>query len=452
MLIIETKSEFESFLERSKGYDWILVPIFCNGSYPAYVDSVSVIYVYVLNLDEEVLLVIDHTEGLPLTDSIFKQFPKDTKLFVYNKKRFKTVFNQDNLIDMSMVEYFYRNQSIEDDFETSCHEFFTRMFGNYSNLNCIIPISKHIEKAQNITNRFLNVYDFFVEDEAFKKYNNLIIDNLFQIEQNGIFTNYELFKKKFTDSNVFDNFTYSEYNVYTTTGRPSNRFGNVNFAALNKDNGSRAPFVSRFGEHGFMMSFDYDAYHLRLLAELVDYSFPKNVSVHEYLGKFYFGKEELTEAEYSESKAISFKQLYGGINSDYLVIPFFAKVSEYTQLLWNQYREDGYIETPMFSRKLFKSFFNEMNAAKLLNYVLQSFETERNMAVIHNILLRTKSFSSKLILYTYDSFLWDFDKRDGAKFISLIKSELEQDGKFPVKIEVGPDYHNMISVGKKRNF
>jgi hypothetical protein len=103
----------------------------------------------------------------------------------------------------------------------------------------------------------------------------------------------------------------------------------------------------------------------------------------------------------------------------------------------------------MFGRKLFKSFFSEMNAAKLLNYVLQSYETERNMAVIHNILLRTQSFSSKLILYTYDSFLFDFNKKDGAELIKIIKEELEQNGKFPIKLEIGPDYHNMITV--KRN-
>ena len=87
-----------------------------------------------------------------------------------------------------------------------------------------------------------------------------------------------------------------------------------------------------------------------------------------------------------------------------------------------------------------------MNASKLLNYLLQSFETERNIAVIHNILLRTQPYSSKLILYTYDSFLWDFDKRDGATLIKLVKEELEQQGKYPVKLEIGPDYHNMITV------
>lgn len=449
MKIIETKKEFESFLLEGKDCDWIVVPTYCNGERPVYTDSVSVVYVYLINLDKDVMIVFNHTEGLSLPESLLKEFPKENKIFVYGKKRFKQFLDQTNIIDMNMVEYFYRNQPIEDDFETSAHEFFTRTFGNFNNLNSIIPIVKHIEKAQSITNRFLDVYDSFNEDAAFTKYNELILDSLFQIEQNGLFTNYEQFRKKFNEAVLYDNFAYTEYNVYTTTGRPSNRFGGINYAALNKDNGQRTPFVSRFGENGFMLSFDYDAYHLRLLAELVDYQFPEKVSVHEHLGKFYFQKEELTPAEYSESKSISFRQLYGGIGQEYLEIPFFAKVHEYTQLLWAQYKQDGFIETPMFGRKLFKSFFSEMNAAKLLNYLLQSFETERNMAVIHNILLRTKSYTSKLILYTYDSFLWDFDKRDGAMLIKLIKEELEQNGKFPIKLEIGPDYSNMIEV--KRN-
>ena len=449
MKIIETKAEFESFLLEGKDCDWIVIPTYCNGERPVYTDSVSVVYVYLINLDKDVMIVFNHTEGLSLPESLLKEFPKENKIFVYGKKRFKQFLDQTNIIDMNMVEYFYRNQPIEDDFETSAHEFFTRTFGNFNNLNSIIPIVKHIEKAQSITNRFLDVYDSFNEDAAFTKYNELILDSLFQIEQNGLFTNYEQFRKKFNEAVLYDNFAYTEYNVYTTTGRPSNRFGGINYAALNKDNGQRTPFVSRFGENGFMLSFDYDAYHLRLLAELVDYQFPEKVSVHEHLGKFYFQKEELTPAEYSESKSISFRQLYGGIGQEYLEIPFFAKVHEYTQLLWAQYKQDGFIETPMFGRKLFKSFFSEMNAAKLLNYLLQSFETERNMAVIHNILLRTKSYTSKLILYTYDSFLWDFDKRDGAMLIKLIKEELEQNGKFPIKLEIGPDYSNMIEV--KRN-
>ena len=449
MRIIETTSEFSDFIESNKGFDWVIVPTYCNGERPVYTDSLSVVYVYCLIKDEDAMIVFNHTEGLRMSESLINQFPEDNQIFVYNKKRFKRFLARPNLVDIDMVEYFHKNHPFEDDFETTAHEYFTRQFTRFNNLNAIIPITKHIEKAQAICSRFLDVYDYYNKDEAFAKYDELIIDSLYQIEKNGLFINYEQFNKKFPGSHIYDQYTFSEYNVYTTTGRPSNRFGGINFAALNKENGQRTPFVSRFGENGFMMSFDYDAYHLRLLAELVDYTFPEDISVHEYLGQFYFDKKELSPEEYSESKGITFRQLYGGINKDYLVIPFYSKVQEYTELLWQKYKEDGFIETPIFGRKLFKSFFSDMTASKLLNYLLQSFETERNMAVIHNILQRTKSFKSKLILYTYDSFLWDFDKRDGAMAIKAIKDVLEQDGKYPVKIEIGPDYSNMVLVERK---
>ena len=40
----------------------------------------------------------------------------------------------------------------------------------------------------------------------------------------------------------------------------SNNFGGVNYFALNKDDGSRDRFISRF-EGGKLVQFDYDAYH-----------------------------------------------------------------------------------------------------------------------------------------------------------------------------------------------
>jgi hypothetical protein len=45
--------------------------------------------------------------------------------------------------------------------------------------------------------------------------------------------------------------------------------------------------------------------------------------------------------------------------------------------------------------------------------------------------------------------LFDFDKEDGGSLIHIIKSELEQNGRYPAKIEIGPDYGNMISVKGK---
>lgn len=446
MKIIELENEFTNFISEFQNDPWVIVPVYSNGDVPVYVDTISLMYVYVLYKDEEAVFIFNHTEGLQLPEHLIDRLPNSNKMFVYGKKKFKSISNNSNLIDIDLIEYFYRNQPMEDDFDTPAHEFFTRTIYNFKNLNTIIPISKHIEKSQSITRRFLEVYETFHDNEAFDMYNNLIIDNLFQIEKTGLYVNKDEFFAKFANKSVFNGYVYSEYNIYTTTGRPSNRFGHVNFAALNKENGERSVFTSRFGKNGFLMSFDYDAYHLRLLAFLVDYAFPENVSVHEYLGTFYFGKSELTHDEYVESKSISFRQLYGGIQKEYLEIPFFEKIDEYTKLLWKKFQDDGYIETPLFHRRLFKSFFTDMNAAKLLNYILQAFETERNMAVIQAIHEFKQSFASELILYTYDSFLLDFNINDGASVVRKIKDILEQNGHFPVKIEIGTDYQHMKSV------
>ena len=97
------------------------------------------------------------------------------------------------------------------------------------------------------------------------------MENLYQIERNGLKT--------------YEKIIYSEYNPYTSTGRPSNRFGGLNFAALNKSDGSRKQFISRFS-NGVLVEMDFDAYHLRLIADKIGYDFPSG-SVHEHMSKFY---------------------------------------------------------------------------------------------------------------------------------------------------------------------
>ena len=77
---------------------------------------------------------------------------------------------------------------------------------------------------------------------------------------------------------------YSEYNPYTATGHASNRFGGLNFAALNKKMGSRKQFISRFGKDGMLVEMDYDAYHLRLIGVVMSYEFPEG-SVHEHMAR-----------------------------------------------------------------------------------------------------------------------------------------------------------------------
>ena len=52
-----------------------------------------------------------------------------------------------------------------------------------------------------------------------------------------------------------------------------------------------------------------------------------------------------------------------------------------------------------------------MNKNKVFNYLIQLMETENNMKVLSELIPKLKGYKSKLILYSYDSFLFDFSIR-----------------------------------------
>ncbi len=90
-----------------------------------------------------------------------------------------------------------------------------------------------------------------------------------------------------------------------------------------------------------------------------------------------------------------------------------------------------------------------MNRNKLFNYMIQLLETENNMKVLNDLVPYLKDKKSKLILYSYDSFLFDFKIEDGLGFLTDIKSILEQGGVFPTKTSKGLNYHEMEDITEK---
>jgi ABC-type transport system substrate-binding protein len=54
-------------------------------------------------------------------------------------------------------------------------------------------------------------------------------------------------------------------------------------------------------------------------------------------------------------------------------------------------------------------------------------------------------------LYNYDAFLFDFNPEDGLDFLNVIKETIESDGKYPVKISKGVNYHDMQDITEKFN-
>ena len=261
-----------------------------------------------------------------------------------------------------------------------------------------------------------------------EQYNDEIIDNLSFIESSGL-------RKD-------DEMVYSEYNLYTSTGRPSNRFGGINFAALNKKDESRKPYTSRF-QDGILVEFDYDAYHLRLIGHILDYKFPKG-SVHEHMSEFY------GDVDYETSKSTSFQYLYGRIPQEVIdTNPFFSRVNDYINEIWGEFKREDFIKSNIYNKRIYKKNLSAMNRNKLFNYMIQLLETENNMKVMSELIPFLKGKQSKLILYSYDSFLFDFKLTDGLDFLKSVKQILEQGGVFPTKSSRGLNYHEMEDITEK---
>jgi hypothetical protein len=218
---------------------------------------------------------------------------------------------------------------------------------------------------------------------------------------------------------------YTEYNPFTVTGRPSNRHGGVNYAALNKTDGSRECFVS----DGIFLQMDYNAYHPRLIGKLIKFQMPDG-NVHQWLAEQYGCSVE-------ESKGVTFQLLYGGIDDDFKQIPYFKAVSDYIDEMWIETQKRGYLETP--HRRIPLSWIEDPNPQKVFNYLLQAVETEMNVDVMRRVLEYIKGSGIRFCLYTYDSFLFDVPTDVDKGMIGVLKEIIEGSG-FPVKASWGLDY------------
>ena len=279
--------------------------------------------------------------------------------------------------------------------------------------NDLIPIWKHYEQFQEWKKKWIDVKS--------SKFSQLYPKCLNWIELGGLHNGNGL--------------EYTQYNPLTTTSRPSNAFGGVNYAALPKDGDTRKRFISRF-EGGKLYQLDFDGYHIRLIAKLIGVDIPLDIKAHKWLADQY-------GADLKDAKAITFRQLYGGVQDEYKHIPFFSKTSEYVESLWSEFLMKKEVYTPILKRKL--TYNSDLNKNKLFNYILQAVETERNILILEKLSNMRHSHKSLPILYTYDSILFDVDPSDGLEYILEIKKVMESDG-FPTDIEIGDNYKDMVKV------
>jgi len=417
VIIVETPQEQKEFLDKFNTHPSIVVPIHNDLDAHPFITDISFLYVRIES--DSYIISFNHVDCKQIEIDLSQS---TTNKWVWNKKSLlQTNLGIQNLFDIQSY-YFYENNRLYN-LEPKEEQFlshYTRK-GLYENLGKTTPIMKWVEYLDL---QFLDIPFSF--NTSFV--NNKLIPILSEVEKIPLRVETQKFIDRWPQSQKYlynEEYVYTYYNTYTMTSRPSNRYGGINFNALNKKDGSRNCFIPRDGK--IYLQFDYDAYHVRIIGKLIGYDLP-TTSVHQWLADQY-------GMDYDESKGRTFRILYGGVSEEDKEIDFFNKVDEFIQKLWVDIEQKGYLKTGQ-GRIIKLEWIENPNPQKVFNYLLQATETEFNIEVLNELKLNNLPLP---LLITYDSFMFEYGTDMNTDEAKTIKRILEKFG-FPVKASWGMDY------------
>jgi hypothetical protein len=416
--LIEGEEQLKVLLNSGFKEAFVEVIPYNNTTHPI-LNKVSLVYIRPLTAHKGFMVCVSHHESLNALDTdLYTLLNEFNILYCRDKKEMLHYYSLKNLYDITPPPYTYILPT------TRAHDIFYDRHKDEICINTLIPIVKHYELCEQIfedlktnINRPKTKYDEFFNTKVSLVFN--------YIERNGIRVCKPTFEEHF---HKIDNpRVYTQYNLRTTTTRPSNKFQNVNYASLSHKNGCRKSFIP---SNNLFVDIDISAYHPSLSCRLIDYNFP-SMDIHAHL-------QELYKVDYAKSKELTFKQLYGGVFKEYKDLEFFKRISIYVKELWSEFEGKGEIMCPISNFVYKKETLVDMNPQKLFNYLLQNLETSMNVLILWDMIGVLRGKKTKLVLYTFDSFLFDWDESE-IELIEGIKNIFSK-YKFNIKIKQGYDY------------
>ena len=298
----------------------------------------------------------------------------------------------------------------------------------------------------------------------------LILDyrGLMKIKTTYVDTLPELVSKK-------DNRIHTTFNqTVTTTGRLSSSNPNLQNIPIRTELGNsiREAFIPQDKQNYVLVAADYSQIELRLLAhfsqdEILISAFRNNEDIHTATASKVFSvpKEEITKEMRRKAKAVNFGIVYGqtryglaqslGISSNeaqsfidkyFENYPKIKLYMEGTALFAN---ENMYVQT-MFGRKRY--FTNELNSSNhnirefakraAINAPLQGTAADLMKIVMIKLAksLKENNIDGKIIMQVHDELVFEVNKRDLEKLISLTKDIMENTQTFAVPLVVDIGY------------
>lgn len=413
--LVETSNQLKELLNRGFEKAFVEVIPYSYNEHPC-VNDVCAVYIRPLNSTKGFILPASHSEALSISiDDIINVLDRFKSIYVKDKKEFLHYFLHKNIFDITLHSPTYIQEL------TTTHNWFHRQNPNKKDVNRIIPIVKHYEYCELLFNKLKSN----INEEQNRFFNTKAPMVFNALERSGIRVDREEFESNF--HSIDGEYTHTQYNFKTLTRRPSNKFKGVNYAALNKKNNERNSFIPR---NDIFVELDISAFHPTLLAKLINYEFNTN-DIHEAFAEMY-------GVDYQKAKEITFKQLYGGVWKEYRDLEFFRRAQVYIDELWEKFNNEGFIEVPISKWIYKKDELDEMKPQKLLNYLLQGLETAMNIRILWDMLRLLRGKKTKIVLYTYDSFLFDLDKGEKETFKQIL--EIFKKYKLKTKMSYGNTY------------
>ena len=384
------------------------------------------------------IIPIDHNEGLCVSlDTVSEILQLYRYVYVLDRKYTLYYLNHPNFWDMNLIYCMTKYEKLEYFVREKTYNWFYNRYGGRKDLNQIIPISKIYEKCENTFEQVQEVLDMDLPS-GFKYYNEVLTNIYYLIEKEGIRVDVHEFVERFKPTNpdfsISGETVYTRYNLYNTTGRPTNSFNGVNFLAIPKGQEFRRCFKPKNTQ---FVQLDFDGYHVRLVSDMIGFEIPCDIKAHKYLARQYFGKNDISDAEYKEAKQMNFQAIYGAVPDEYKHTEFFSKLLAFIDKTWEEFCTKGTVKDRC-SQKEFTTKLPEMRASKLMNYLVQSAETSRNVWVLYKLLKFLRKYKTKVLLITYDSVLLDWSDEDPVTIVWEISQILTEE-KFPVSVDYSKD-------------
>lgn len=447
--MIETISDLTRFqLENQQGA-WIVHSVPIPDSHPA-VAQPSILFIRNILTGKTYYYAFSHPDSKPqVKEELVRSILQTPNVkWALDKKAFDQCYwRVPNVYDANALSWMRTNEIFEaSEYETPAHYLIRKNASGHDGMNLIIPLMKHKEMFDALADDLTGLIGDYQPDLPFTRFNDLIIGTLGDLEKQGICVDRKLFNERYKQDPGITGITYSQYNVYTSTGRPSNRYGGVNYAALNHDDGTRKCFISRYGENGAIVVLDYTAFHPRIISRLVKYDVPIAIDIYGYLAKLYFNKKTVDETDIKEAKAITFRQFYGGIEDKYSHIKYLASIKDFMAEQWEHYQSKGYVLTPFFKRQITSKHISDPDPPKVFNYILQAVEGELSIPKVKAVLDYLKGYKTCAVLYTYDAVMFDYYKPEGVEILRDIQKIMSFDGRFPMKAYMGDSYQDVKQI------